>query len=214
MSTINTSLKDILQSELVNMGLNEFDFKDNQLQFFNDEYIFIKKIINYDDDVHNIVNNKIFYNLDLDDPEHDRKFKRHFINKFLENRPCYQTLEIFASKVINVFLNNIDFLNEYYTNIDNYIKGKNETGSTGNRQNISDNRMATATLPQNEINLNVDNTILDYADDNTISRNKETTIQDDSSDSFSYDLETLKESQNLLESVFNQFEKECFLKTW
>lgn len=204
----------ILQSELINSGFNEFDLKDNQLTFFDDDHVFIKKILNYDEDVEKIVNLKFFFNLKLDDPENDKRFKKHFINRFFNNRPCYQTLEAFASQVVYIFLNNIDFLNEYYQNIDKYFQGKTESEDTGNTETISDNRTATATLPQSEVNINVDNTILDYADDNTIMRSKDVNIQDNKNDSKKFDINTLLDSRNILENVFNQFEEHCFLKTW
>lgn len=204
----------ILQSELINSGFNEFDLKDNQLTFFDDDHVFIKKILNYDEDVEKIVNLKFFFNLKLDDPENDKRFKKHFINRFFNNRPCYQTIEAFASQVVYIFLNNIDFLNEYYENIDKYFQGQTESEDTGNTETISDNRTATATLPQSEVNINVDNTILDYADDNTIMRSKDVNIQDNKNDSKKFDINTLLDSRNILENVFNQFEEHCFLKTW
>ncbi len=42
----------------------------------------------------------------------------------------------------------------------------------------SDNRSAESTLPQSEVNLNVDDTVLDYADTNNISRDKSTGTKD------------------------------------
>lgn len=204
----------ILQSELINSGFNEFDLKDNQLTFFDDDHVFIKKILNYDEDVEKIVNLKFFFNLKLDDDINDKRFKKHFINRFFNNRPCFQTIESFASQVVYIFLNNIDFLNEYYDNIDKYFQGKTESEDTGNTETISDNRTATATLPQSEVNINVDNTILDYADDNTIMRSKDVNINDNRNDSKKFDINTLLDSRNILENVFNQFEEHCFLKTW
>ena len=52
----------------------------------------------------------------------------------------------------------------------------NTEHADGNK--TSDNRQADATLPQSEVNVNVDNTVLDYADNNTISRNKDVSSDD------------------------------------
>lgn len=203
----------ILQSELQNRGFNEF-YNDNQLTFYEDEHVFIKKILNYDKDVEEIVNLKFFFNIKLDNPEHDKKFKRQWMNKFLNYRPSFQTMEIFASEVVYVFMNNIDFLNEYYENITDYVRGKQDNKNVGNENRITDNRYAQATLPQDEVNLNVDDTILNYADENQITRNKETLERENKDDNFNYDLETLNNSRVLLKQVFEEFEKHCFLKTW
>lgn len=53
--------------------------------------------------------------------------------------------------------------------------------SHNNGQSTDDNRSANATLPQSEVNINVDNTSLNYADENTISRNKNTHEDDNTS---------------------------------
>lgn len=41
-------------------------------------------------------------------------------------------------------------------------------------KSFDDNRTAESTLPQSQVNIDVDNTVLDYADTNTISRDKNT----------------------------------------
>lgn len=52
-----------------------------------------------------------------------------------------------------------------------------DTSST-NGQTTSDDRSAEATLPQSEVNINVNNTELSYADTNNISKNKSTSSSD------------------------------------
>ena len=44
--------------------------------------------------------------------------------------------------------------------------------SKTNGSSVSDDREATTSLPQSEMNMNVDNDILKFADDNTITKNK------------------------------------------
>ena len=213
--SINTSLMDIIQSELINLGINEFfNDNDNQLVLFNEDHIFIKKVINYDEDVEFIVNNRFFYGLTLDDPDHDRKFKRQFISKFLDHRPKFQTVEAFASEVVFRFMNNMDFLNEYYNNITDYTRGKQDNTNLGNENRLTDNRHAQATLPQTEVNVNVDDTILDYADRNDITRIREMIERENTDDNYNYDLDTLIKSRNLLNEVFEDFERNCFLQIW
>lgn len=65
------------------------------------------------------------------------------------------------------------------THSDNSLTTSNDTSNNTNSSDTKnsgsstdDNRSANATLPQSEVNINVDNTSLNYADENTISRNK------------------------------------------
>lgn len=53
--------------------------------------------------------------------------------------------------------------------------------SHNNGKSTDDNRSANATLPQSEVNINVDNTSLNFADENTISRSKNTHEEDNTS---------------------------------
>lgn len=57
----------------------------------------------------------------------------------------------------------------------NETQNQNNTSTTDtNTQNVSSDRELTSSLPQSEINLDVDNDILLYGDSNTISKNKTT----------------------------------------
>ncbi len=50
MSKHTTTLMDILRSELIKRGENEF-INDGRLTFFDDKYAFIEKVAKFDDDV-------------------------------------------------------------------------------------------------------------------------------------------------------------------
>lgn len=210
---VNTTLFNILHSELINLGHNEL-FNSNQITAFDDEFTFMKKVLKYDKDIEKIVTERFFLGLSLDNNEHDRKFKRHFINRFLHYQPAHQTMEIFGSSVSYVFLNNIDFLNEYYENIDDYMRGKNSSNRLGDEKRLSDNRHARATLPQTEINIDVDNTVLDYADSNDINRARDITERENNDTSFSMNIDNLEKARGLLRLVMEEFEATCFLKVW
>lgn len=210
---MSTTLFNILHSELINMGKSEM-FYNGRVVAFDDDHTFIKKVLKYDDDVELIVNSTFFLGLTLEDSDHDRKFKRQWVNKFLYYRPNFQTVESFASKVSYVFMNNEDFLNTYYSDLDSYLTGLSTSKGKGRSKSIDDSRTANSTLPQNLVNVDVDNTVLDYADDNIIVRSKSESESDNDNKSNRFDLNTLVDSRNLLEDVFLQFEKHCFINTW
>lgn len=66
----------------------------------------------------------------------------------------------------------------------------------------NDNRNAESTLPQSEVNINVDNTNLDYADTNTISRDKGVS-SDDKNSSGKSDSNSRGSSDGDLDSITN-----------
>lgn len=77
---------------------------------------------------------------------------------------------------------------------------EDEEHADGTKTN--DNRNAESTLPQSEVNINVDNTNLDYADTNTISRDKGVT-SDDKKSSGKSDSNSRGSSDGDLDSITN-----------
>lgn len=97
---------------------------------------------------------------------------------------------VFNSKVMDKYIQqhvySFNEENAKQTQLETQNQTSNETYNENNDQNSSSktdsngtsntsNREANATLPQSDVNLNVDNDVLSYADDNTISREKGTT---------------------------------------
>lgn len=212
---VTTSLMEIYQSELQKLGKNEmYSYDQHQIVAYDDDFVFIKKLLRYDEDIEYITDNKIFLGLTLDNPEHDREFKRLFLNRFMDRQIAFQTMESFASKVGYLFLSYKEFLNTYYNDIDKFLTGTSMTTTKGNENRTSDNRNAFSSLPQTEVNIDVDNTILDYADDNTINREKTQSESDGVSDSKNYNIDDYLKAKSILEEVLNSFDENCFLQVW
>ena len=136
----------------------------------------------------------------------DREINRQTIEAFAA-QVVYITLTheeyiktVFSSEFYKYLEQHVDFNNDYVGNTienstehgetkqtqdsntkDNYSDTSNTTHSDttkGKGGSTDDNRSANATLPQSEVNINVDNTNLNYADENNISRNKNTNFND------------------------------------
>ena len=136
----------------------------------------------------------------------DREINRQTIEAFA-SQVVYITLTheeyiktVFSSEFYKYLEQHVDFNNDYVGNTienstehgetkqtqdsntkDNYSDTSNTTHSEttkGKGGSTDDNRSANATLPQSEVNINVDNTNLNYADENNISRNKNTNFND------------------------------------
>src|SRR5690606_9684837 len=131
-------------------------------------------------DVSEIVNS-LFGGLSLNDPEYDEHFKKGFLYRFINRNINRQTVESFKLVLLSTFLTSESYINRIYNDVDKYLTqtfitegqnkqiNKQETdGST-----TTDNRSAYAELPQSNVQLDVDSTIMNRANDNTISRNKQ-----------------------------------------
>lgn len=100
--------------------------------------------------------------------------------KYLENHVDYKG-EVIGNTIEDETQNQINEELQKQTSEENTDTTTNETYSedtTSNGTNVADSREATSTLPQSEMNMNVDNDVLTFADDNTITKNK-TTTQDE-----------------------------------
>ena len=262
MSKHTTTLMEIIQSELQRNGHNEF-YNFGQLSFNNDDYAFIQKVLHFDDDVKKIVDDKIFKGFRFNDERIDRYFKEAFTTRFLDREIGRQTVEAFASLVLYETIIREDYIftvfgNELYKYLENHVdfnsdeienqiseenqdNTSNETydeNTVSKGTSVSDDREATITLPQSEMNINVDNDVLTFADDNTITKNKTTTTDDEGTTGQrdttgntktngkqdttgnqkslqkTYLMENLEKLYTIRERLFNDYDKKCFLHIW
>jgi len=219
--TKTITLYDYIASELQQRGHSEFVNDQGEWVAFDKKHQFIQKIMHYDEDVAEIVD-ELFLGSRLDDQQQDDHFKRLFILNFMERSIAFQSVEIFASKLSFVFLANQSFINTVLTNADDYItmtQKNNQSSSEENEStNVTDNRQAFADLPQSEVNLDLDDDTMDYATDNTVSKNKQgntgSSQQENQGETKTYQLDNLIKSQGLLQPIFQQIDQRCFLQKW
>lgn len=226
---ITTTLYNVIRSELIKEGFNEFVNDDGELIFFEEESQFMTKILNYDSDVQTIVE-KLFTGASLTIRENDEHFKKTFLYRFLNRQINFQTIESFRISLLSTFLMNQHYINTVYADLDNYINqtqiNENTNKQTNEQQTdgftTTDNRQAYAQLPQNNVQLDVNSTIMESANDNTISRNKQINQQENTgettgesrSENKSYQLNELLKASTIMENIFNEFDRKCFLQVW
>lgn len=262
MAKYTTTIMDILKGELQKRGFNEF-VNDGNLTFNDKSYAFIQKILRFDEDVKEIVDDVIFQGFRFNDERIDRYFKQSFVTRFLDREINRQTVEAFGTQVLHYTIIREDYIftvfgSELYKYLENHVDfnsdeiqnqineetkddTQNETykdDTTSNGTNVSDDREATTSLPQSEININVDNDVLDYADTNTISKNKTNSNDDENrtgnrdttgntktngtqdttgnqkSLQKTYLLENLDKIYTMRERLYNDYDKKCFLQIW
>lgn len=226
---ITTTLYNVIRSELIKEGFNEFVDDEGNLIIFDEETQFMTKILKYDSDVQKIVE-KLFSGVSLTNEENDEHFKKTFFYRFLNREINFQTIESFKFSLLSTFLTNERFINAVYNDLEKYIDQSQINESSNSQTNsqrtdgstTADNRQAYAQLPQNNVQLDVDSTIMENANDNTISRNKQVNLQENTGETLgqsrnenkSYQLDTLLKTSHIMEDIFNEFDRKCFLQVW
>lgn len=262
MARYTTTLMEIIQSELQMAGHNEF-VNNGKLTFDDKDYQFIQKVLRFDDDVKKIVDETFFKGFHFTDEHIDRYFKQSFVTRFLDREISRQTVEAFASQLLFYTISREDYIytvfgNEMYKYLENHVDfnsdvignmiseetSENTNNETSNsdrnttRNSTTDNRELSSTLPQSEINLNVDNDVLSYGDDNTISKNKNNSTDKEQSNSDreskgnaskngtqdttgntksltkTYLLENLEKLYSMRERLFDDYDRKLFLQIW
>lgn len=208
------SIMDIIQSELIKKGLDEFFDSDGNFVLYDNDFQFIKKAMKYDDDVAEIVTRMFFQGFTFENKTTDNLIKKLFVNRFLNREIGRQTVDLFSSQVVYTTLVNEDYIVEIVEHLTDYVKGKSTTETTGMNQSQNDTRTLLSSLPQNNVNLNVEDSVLNYGDTNNIARNKTSGNTDSSGESSQFNLENLLKTNGLLEQFFVKLDKHCFLQTW
>lgn len=186
----------------------------NQLSFFTDSHI--SKIIKYDSNTHEILNKYFFKGYKLDNEGADYLFKKTFFNRFLIREIKYQTFDVFISQLISCIIMYENILNYYYSNIENYLSNVQKTNNNSNQENETNTRSLYSTLPQNNLNLDLNDDYLEYGDNNTISKNKNITKGETENVLKSYDYIVMTNliNKNVVNIILNKIDKKCFLQIW
>ena len=238
------TLYDLMLAELWELEKDKDIYRYDNLENLSSRTSEMTRILKFDETVEEITTETIFTGLHLENGDSD--FKKLFIQHFLNREIKWQTLELFQSKIAATFLMNQDTLNFYYSELDRLLKrasvndsqnnGTNESESvtTGNNtsktDNVSDNRSISASMPQDQYNIDVENHIAHNADSNDISKNKnvsETNANNNTSQtntgrnnassqsvSNMYDVAYLREVKAYIQNVLDDFDTNCFSQTW
>lgn len=212
MAKFTTTLMDYLQSELIHYGHNEF-INDRHLSFNNPKYAFIKKINNYDEDVQEVVNDKIFIGFSFNG-DAELGFKKAFILKFLNREIAMQTMDIFSVNLVSLCIQNQNYIENIFNNLQDFVVGGTNARHTDDSTMQNDLRDLHSTLPQDNINLNVDDTILNYGDDNRITRTKQTASDVKTDHSETYDIGNLLQTNQIIVNLLKTFDNALFSQVY
>ena len=211
-----TRLYDIIHTTYNNL-YGEF-IKDNQIIYYNPEFQFSHKVVDYDDEIKTVCRNTIFYGLDFLDETPRQRFEQEFLSRFLSRTIKFQTYELFNWKLVAYVRGIKDIITDYYINYKKYLHNYSESntlqGSETEGLTISRDNNLAVTLPQDNTDLSLDKDTYDYADTtaHSKSRTSDNSTQNTSqeSNSISYDVTRLTELQAFHDNLFNDLDKLLF----
>lgn len=173
--TRTITLYDLLKQEYLRTFYTDLiDKRRNQLTFYSKKDRVLSRLIAYskdDTDILEVARYSIFYGLgDYLNEDVRHRFEHDFINRFINRRINYQTYEVVSAKLSSIVSSNADIINSVYDNefILGLSSGKSVTDSNGNNRSNAIN----SSLPQDQVNMDLDRELLEYADNNTINKSK------------------------------------------
>lgn len=211
-----TRLYDIIYSTY-NKLYGDF-LRDNQIIYFNPELQFTHKIVEYDDEIKTVCRNTIFYGLDFLEENVRERFEKEFLARFLTRTIKFQTYEVLNWRLTSFIGGIREIITDYYTNADKYLKGNtvieaNDEATNNSATTARDNSL-NASLPQDNVDMSLDKTVYNYADDTHYSKSNSVSNADANSHSTnetnSFDVGRLKELHMYHEALFNDLDKQIF----
>ena len=169
------TLYDLLKQEYLRTFYTDLmDNGRNQITFYSKKDRLLSRLIAYskeDTDMLEVARYSIFYGLGdylKEDVRH--QFEHDFINRFINRRFNYQTYELVSAKLSSIVSSNADILNSVYDNdfILGLSSGNSVTDSSANNRSNAIN----SSLPQDQVNMDLERELLEYADNNSINKSK------------------------------------------
>lgn len=201
-----TRLYDIIYGEL-ECHRAEIYRSNNQL-IFNQNNL-MRKTLEYKDPYFiNMLRETLFYGTTTINQR--ERFEREFLQRFINRVIKYQTIDLFSTYIATFVSEYQELINYCYDKYDMLVTGQVDTVSHNNSTSTNKSNSIYSNLPQNQINMNLDIDTLDYADDNTITKNRATNSGTDKSTSSAYDIEALSKISALKEQIFKDMDKLLF----
>ena len=211
-----TRLYDIIYSNY-NQLYGDF-IKNNQIIYYNPDFQFSHKIVDYDEEIKTVCRDTIFNGLEFLDDTSRERFEQEFLSRFLSRTIKFQTYELFNWKLVAYVRGIKDIITEYYINVEKYIQGYSSSSTSGNTKSqgetISRDNNLEVTLPQDNTDLSLDKDTYDYADTtaHSKSRTSDNSTQNTTGEnnSISYDVTRLGELQAFHDNLFNELDRMLF----
>lgn len=201
-----TRLYDIIYGELERHRAEIY--RSNNQIIFNQNNL-MRKTLEYKDPYFiNMLRETLFFGTTTINQR--ERFEREFLQRFINRVIKYQTVDLFSTYLATFVSEYQELINYCYDKYDMLVTGQVDTVSNNNSTSTNKSNSIYSNLPQNQINMNLDIDTLDYADDNTISKSRNTNSVTDKSTSSAYDIDALSKISALKEQIFKDIDNLLF----
>lgn len=211
-----TTLEDILRNEASKYKDWDdiFNNESGQLIRYGGTNALIYQVATYTDMISDLCNHAFFSGYILSDQKADRFFKKMFVNRFLHREIGFQTVDIFRTRLVGLLLQYEQYIVNTYKNYDKMFSGHGETNTKQNAEGLNKQRYAHVSLPQNNVNIDLNNDIAEYADINDLTNNSSNNSNNSSTVSDKFSPDVLLKLENVYQRVLDDFDKKLFLQVF
>lgn len=211
-----TTLEDILRNEASKYKDWDdiFNNKDGQLIRYGATNALIYQVATYTDMVSDLCNHAFFSGYTLSDQKADRFFKKMFVNRFLHREIGFQTVDIFRTRLIALLMQYEQYIVNTYQNYDKMFSGHGETTTKQNAEGLNKQRYAHVSLPQNNVNIDLNNDIAEYADINDLTNNSSNNSNNSNTVTDKFSPDVLSKLENVYQRLLNDFDRKLFLQVF
>lgn len=211
-----TTLEDILRNEASKYhGWDDiFNNENGQLIRYGATDALIYQVAQYSDMVADLCNHAFFSSYTLSDKDADKFFKKMFVNRFLIREIGFQTVDIFRTRLIGLLLQYEQYIVNTYKNYEKMFSGHSESTTDQKGQGLNKQRYAHVSLPQNNVNIDLNNDIAEYADINDLTNNSNDNKSNSKTTSDKFSPDVLRKLENVYQKVLDAFDVKLFLQVF
>lgn len=211
-----TTLEEILRNEASKYHDWDdiFNNENGQLIRYGATDALIYQVAQYSDMVANLCNHAFFSGYILSDEKADRFFKKMFVNRFLVREIGFQTVDIFRTRLIGLLLQYEQYIVNTYKNYEKMFSGHSESTTDQKGQGLNKQRYAHVSLPQNNVNIDLNNDIAEYADINDLTNNSSNNQNNSKTVSDKFSPDVLAKLENVYQKVLDDFDRKLFLQVF
>lgn len=207
MAKYTTTIHDYLRNELIEQGYNEF-FQDNR---FTEGKAFITQLIKDDETLVPIMLNLIFEHFFFTDAKLDDFFKKTFLYDFYFHEIRFQTIEMFKLSLLAFMNEHKTYIEYIWENFADIISSGGSSTDSGKDESISKTRSATATQPQDNVNIDLNDDFMDYADTNDIQNSSNTYTKGTTTTHRNPKISDIYLVKEIYSNLFEDMEKRLFM---
>ena len=211
-----TTLEEILRNEASKYHDWDdiFNNENGQLIRYGATDALIYQVAQYSDMVADLCNHAFFSGYILSDEKADRFFKKMFVNRFLVREIGFQTVDIFRTRLIGLLLQYEQYIVNTYKNYEKMFSGHSEITTDQKGQGLNKQRYAHVSLPQNNVNIDLNNDIAEYADINDLTNNSNDNKSNSKTTSDKFSPDVLRKLENVYQKVLDDFDVKLFLQVF